>query len=295
MTLIDDVDVDAVRERSSGNSRRRRSGADADRPTRSRAAQRAIDRRSKRRAADDADVARAARLRAAAGGVRNRRITLSQRLSRVPFVVPVLLLLALGLGTSLWLSTMAAQDSYEIGLARNENQALADHADALKRTFESGNSAPELSDKASALGLVPAQNPARMVLGPDGKVRIIGDPTPATGTRMGTINPDPRPNPTAQIDPNKVDDSVGLSGSAATTTTTSAPATPTASTPTTSAPATPTPAPNTTPVPSSTPSGSVESGQTPTTPAPNVLPTSAPASAAPSTGNPPGGNSGENR
>jgi hypothetical protein len=45
-------------------------------------------------------------------------------LARVPFVVLVIGALGLGLGVTLWLSTDAAERSYQLGHARQLNQAL---------------------------------------------------------------------------------------------------------------------------------------------------------------------------
>ncbi|MGW0036066.1 hypothetical protein [Gordonia sp. NPDC003376] len=304
MTVLDDTRTSRGRRAEAADDagvtgRRGRDGrVTGTRTTRSKAAQRAIDRHSKRLDTDDRRSRRtSARADTAAGRLRSRTgtpITLRERLIRVPIVVPVLALLALGLGLSLWLSTKAAQDSYELGVARKENQSLTDQRDALKRAYESGSSAPQLSDKAAALGMVPAKNPARMVVGPDGRPRIVGDPTPATGTRMGTINPENTPDPTARIDPKKVDDSIGLTGPGATetsepTSTPAPPASPGTSTPSASSPATPSAAP----------------GPGATTPAPNVLPQNATptnptnrnlAQAAPTTtGNPPSAHSSASR
>ncbi|GAC69548.1 hypothetical protein [Gordonia soli] len=209
---FDDADLDRARP---GAGRRERTRVDRDRATRSRSAQRAIDRRRRRierehRAAMSAPQVAERPTRAI--GV--RRATLRERVSTVPFVVPVIALLVVGLGLSLWLSTRSAQDSYRIGIERDQNQSLLDRRDALKRTFDSGDSAPELSDKASRLGMIPAQNPARMVVDANGRGRMIGDPTPAEGKAMGSINPSTQPDPAKSIDTSKVDDSRGLGGDA---------------------------------------------------------------------------------
>lgn len=293
MTLLDDIErQDRLRDKDSDTTERttRHTRGGVGRPTRSRAAQRAIDRHSKRIAAQERGSRRGSVSEPVVEASRARRIGLSERLSRIPFVIPVLLVLAFGLGLSLWLSTKAAQDSYQIGIARQQNQELLDRTDALKRSFESGNSAPELSDAAGALGLVVDQNPARMVIGADGKPHIVGDPEPATGKRMPSINPDDQPNPAATIDPKKVDDSVGLGGAQSAAPN---PTAPTSTTPSSGAPAgTATPGATTPTTPA--PAGAVTTPPAPaaTTPAPNVLPQAVPA---PATSNPPSGNSPETR
>ncbi|WP_312870713.1 hypothetical protein [Gordonia asplenii] len=223
-------------------SRAQTPSSDTSRSTRSKAAQRAMDRRAKRgtgveqapqqswsrrRRADDAP-APAAHLPTP---------TLRERIANVPFVVPVVALIVAGMALTLWLSTKSAQDSYDLSVARAQNQSLTDQRDALKKTFESADAAPDLSDKAAQLGMVPARNPARMVVGADGKPRIYGTPEAVTGHAPRSINPRQSDDPTAKIDVSKVDDSEGLPGSnAATAPTTTSPAAPA-----TPAPATPTP------------------------------------------------------
>ncbi|MFT4126495.1 MAG: hypothetical protein QM662_09715 [Gordonia sp. (in: high G+C Gram-positive bacteria)] len=268
MTLLDDTargPRSGTAARSARGTGRRTPGA---RPNRSRAAQRALDRHN-RRAGTEASTRGD---RTAGSAPMRTRSSLTQGISRVPFVVPILLLLAAGLGLSLWLSTNAAEGSYELGVARQENQALTDRLNALRRTYDSGNSAPELADSAGRLGLIPANNPARMVIGADGHARIVGDPTPAAGTRMNSLNPETRPDPVSQIDPNGVDDSRGLSGAGQETATADPAGTTT--TPTTSS----TPAPAVTP---GTAVASSPAADPDATPAPNVLPRTA--TAAPQT------------
>ena len=57
-----------------------------------------------------------------------------QRLAaRVPFVVLIIGALGLGLGVTLWLSTDAAERSYQLGHARSVNQGLLQQKEALER------------------------------------------------------------------------------------------------------------------------------------------------------------------
>ena len=211
MTVLDDRTVaDSAGTGTATPTRRpRRENLESERANRSRAAQRALDRRRNRVVAQGSTSTR--------GGLDSgaRRGSLFSRARSVPFVVPVLALLVVGLGLSLWLSTKAAQDSYRLGIERKANQSLVDRRDSLKRSYESGDSAPELSDKAAKLGMIPVQNPARMVVGANGKPKVLGDPEPASGKPMGTINPDDKPDPTSKIDKSKVSDSMGLGGAAA--------------------------------------------------------------------------------
>lgn len=182
-------------------------------------------------------------------------------LSDMPFIVPIVVLVIGALSLTLYLSTKAAQDSYALEAARQEHQALIDKRDNLKRTADSGDSAPELADKAAKLGMVPGIG-AHLVVGPDGKARLRGELKPAEGGRPGSLNP--TPDPVKQIDASKVDDSGGLGGNPA----------PTESAPNAQAPGDQgqAPAPSASPTP--------PAATTPPTPAPNVAPNVLPDSAA---------------
>lgn len=208
MTVLDERTVAdrAGADTSAPTRRPRRENLESERANRSRAAQRALDRRRNRVATQGSTSSR--RLVDTGSG----RVSMLSRARSVPFVVPVIALLVVGLGLSLWLSTKAAQDSYRLGIERKANQALVDRRDSLKRSYESGDSAPELSDKAAKLGMIPVQDPARMVVGANGKPKVLGDPKPASGKPMGTINPDDAPDPASKIDKSKVSDSMGLGG-----------------------------------------------------------------------------------
>ncbi|MFW0791676.1 hypothetical protein [Gordonia sp. CPCC 205333] len=260
MTLLD--------TRTRGQAR----AADTSRPTRSKAAQKAMDRRAKRAGQSGSDVSQSwARRRksddaAPAPSPAVPRPTLRERVAAVPFVVPVVALILAGMVLTLWLSTRSAQDSYELSIARAENQSLTDQRDALKKTFESADAAPDLSDKAAKLGMVPARNPARMVVGANGKPRIYGTPEAVSGHAPKSINPKQNDDPTAKIDVSKVDDSRGLPGSSGTPTTTSAPSSSTPAPGSTTGPTAPAPT-ATAPAPAGDgPTSNVLPGGTPTAP-----------------------------
>jgi hypothetical protein len=111
---------------------------------------------------------------------------------RIPFAVVVIGLLLAGLALTLWLSTKSAQDSYQLGVARAQNEQLSDRLNALVKTYESGDSAPELSDKAGRLGMIPVTDVPRLVVGTDGRSTVVGDITPADGTTAPSLNDNPR-------------------------------------------------------------------------------------------------------
>ncbi len=111
--------------------------------------------------------------------------------TRIPFVAAILALLGCGLALTLLLTTRAAEDSYLLSDARKLNQTLADERAALQREVEAADSAPELAARARELGMIPAKDPARLVVGPDGSIIVIGDPKPAEGAPVPPLNPPP--------------------------------------------------------------------------------------------------------
>ncbi|MFC4374384.1 hypothetical protein ACFO5K_09735 [Nocardia halotolerans] len=114
---------------------------------------------------------------------------------RIPFVAAIIGLLGCGLALTLLLTTRAAEDSYLLGDARAVNRTLADERAALQREVAAADSAPELAARARELGMIPATDPARLVLGPDGAVTVIGTPTPAQGAPAPPLNGSPTPTP----------------------------------------------------------------------------------------------------
>ncbi|WP_063041966.1 hypothetical protein [Nocardia pseudovaccinii] len=111
--------------------------------------------------------------------------------SRIPFVAAIIALLGCGLALTLLLTTRSAEDSYQLGDARATNRKLADERAALQREVEAADSAPELAARARELGMIPAKDPARLVIGPDGGVTVIGKPTPAQGAPVPPLNSSP--------------------------------------------------------------------------------------------------------
>ncbi|MEU7768481.1 hypothetical protein AB0B25_25680 [Nocardia sp. NPDC049190] len=111
--------------------------------------------------------------------------------ARIPFVTAIIALLGCGLALTLLLTTRAAEDSYQLGDARATNRKLADERAALQREVEAADSAPELAARARELGMIPAKDPARLVIAPDGTVTVIGTPTPAQGAPVPPLNVSP--------------------------------------------------------------------------------------------------------
>ncbi len=149
-----------------------------------------------------------------------------RRIAGVPVVVPILALVLGALALTLFLTTRSAQDSYAIDSVREQNQDLQATVADLKGKADLGDSAPALADAAARLGMVPADSPAQLIVGADGKARLRGDLSPASGSPLPALNP--APDPVEKIDKSKVDDSLGLGGDEGgrSQTTPSAPSTP---------------------------------------------------------------------
>ncbi|MFD4462187.1 hypothetical protein [Nocardia sp. NPDC058480] len=116
---------------------------------------------------------------------------------RIPFVTAIIGLLGCGLALTLLLTTRAAEDSYQLGDARTVNRKLADERAALQREVAAADSAPELAARAGELGMIPAKDPARLVIGADGEITVIGNPTPAQGAPVPPLNGPPTTTPNA--------------------------------------------------------------------------------------------------
>ncbi|QCQ91505.1 hypothetical protein [Rhodococcus sp. SGAir0479] len=157
--------------------------------------------------------------------------------ARIPFVATVIGLLCLGLAATLLLTTRAAEDSYELADARAHNQSLRERTAALARDVAAGNSAPVLAAKAAEQGLIPAKDPARLVMDADGTVHVVGTPKPAEGKPVPPLDRTPVPVPAAPAPQTQVSRPAPTTQATAPT---SAPAPTTAAAPTpTQQPATP--------------------------------------------------------
>jgi cell division protein FtsI (penicillin-binding protein 3) len=99
---------------------------------------------------------------------------------RAPFVLLMMGLLAVALVATLWLSTAAAADSYHLQSAQERARNLTERSENLSREVANLETAPELARRARELGMVPAGDPAQLVVRPDGAVVLIGQPRRAT-------------------------------------------------------------------------------------------------------------------
>lgn len=108
---------------------------------------------------------------------------------RAQFVLLVMVLLAVGLVATLGLSTAATADSYRLRDERTQAHALSEWSDRLHREVAAMDAAPELARRAGELGMVPVQDPARLVVAADGAVSLVGRPR--------VVSPPPAPVPPA--------------------------------------------------------------------------------------------------
>ncbi|MDI9896821.1 hypothetical protein QM797_19040 [Rhodococcus sp. IEGM 1381] len=148
---------------------------------RSGAALRAYERRQQRVSIHTSDSAR--------GSGSRRSIDGGAIAARIPFVALIIGLLALGLGLTLLLTTRSAGDSYDLSAAKAVNTELAQQRASLQKDVELAESAPELARRAAGLGMVPAKNPARLIVAPDGGVQVVGTPAPADGAPVAPLDP----------------------------------------------------------------------------------------------------------
>jgi len=114
--------------------------------------------------------------------------------SRASFVLTVMVLLAAGVATTLWLSTQAIADSYRLEQLREENSNLAEQSELLQQDVATADSPSSLAARAKALGMVPAGEPAHLVQNPDGSITVVGTPEKVTP-------PPPPPPPSTPAPP----------------------------------------------------------------------------------------------
>jgi hypothetical protein len=126
--------------------------------------------------------------------------------ARVPFVVLIIAALGTGLGVTLWLSTDAAERSYQLGNARQVNQTLMQQKEGLERDVLEAQAAPALAEAARNLGMIPSRDTAHLVQDAAGNWIVVGTPKPAEGVPPPPLNaPLPDPVPAAPPAPRVVE------------------------------------------------------------------------------------------
>ncbi|MFO7192047.1 hypothetical protein [Thermocrispum sp.] len=155
-------------------SRTRELPARRNRSGRTTAAEKAYARRAQRTASIEHAGGQA---QAPAGLLSPVRLRLPK--SRASFVLLMMSLLAAGVGLTLWLTTQAIADSYRLDRVRAETAALSEKAERLQREVSREQTVAALDRKARELGMVPSGDPARILVTPMGRKKLIGEPTPA--------------------------------------------------------------------------------------------------------------------
>ncbi len=100
-------------------------------------------------------------------------------LRRGPFIVLVLALVIVGTIGLLVLNTIIAADSFRAEQLVQRNAELAVAEQELQRQVTEGLSPEALAEAARELGMIPAGQPAFVIVGPDGSIVIQGTPVPA--------------------------------------------------------------------------------------------------------------------
>ncbi|GAA2661847.1 MULTISPECIES: hypothetical protein [Actinosynnema] len=121
---------------------------------------------------------------------------------KAPFVVMVMMVLGVGIAAIMWLSTQATEDSYRLQEARAEETELARKVEQLRREVAQAESPLTLSEAARGLGMVPANDPARLRQLPDGSVQVYGTPSAAPLPAPTTVSPPPSAQQDAQAQQN---------------------------------------------------------------------------------------------
>lgn len=105
-------------------------------------------------------------------------------LTRAPFVIALIAILAAGVGGVLYLNTKTDESGMRTEQAKATSAQLRLTIEELGRTVADLNATPRLAAAADALGLVPAGDAAILTIDAGGATTLIGTPQ-AAGTRQG--------------------------------------------------------------------------------------------------------------
>ncbi|MFB9926138.1 hypothetical protein ACFORO_13550 [Amycolatopsis halotolerans] len=113
--------------------------------------------------------------------------------SRASFVLVMMGLLAVGVAATLWFTTQAIADSYRLEKLRTDSASLMETKDRLEREVAKAQSPASLAPAAKQLGMVPGGDPARIVVGKDGKTTVVGEPKKAQPDEQDAVAPPAQP------------------------------------------------------------------------------------------------------
>ena len=113
---------------------------------------------------------------------------------RVPFALLVGGLIVGGLCALLALNTASAANELDRHDLAAKDAGVAAQVQQLRNQVTASAAPGSLGSAAAALGMVPADNPAFLEIGANGKVRVLGSPAPASALPLTAI---PKPPPTS--------------------------------------------------------------------------------------------------
>lgn len=112
---------------------------------------------------------------------------------RAPFVLLVAGLLIGGMCSLVALNTAAAAEELRRNSLSQSNADLSDDVQQLQAELAARQAPAALASDAAKLGMVPAGNPAFLSIQPDGSVKVLGEPQPATAAVQLRPNPPKKP------------------------------------------------------------------------------------------------------
>jgi hypothetical protein len=115
---------------------------------------------------------------------------------RVPFAVLVVTLIAGGMGLLLLLNTASAANEVRRHDLAAQDAGVAAQVQELENEVAASSAPGNLAQAAAELGMVPAGNPAFLVVGADGSVRVMGRPAPVSGAAVARIPAKTKPKKT---------------------------------------------------------------------------------------------------
>ena len=126
------------------------------------------------------------------------------RAPRVPFAVLVTALIVGGMALLLLLNTASAANEVHRRALAGQDASVAASLQELQNEVAASSAPANLAAAAVALGMVPAANPAFLVLESNGRVRLLGSPAPISlalaappSTSAATHSATPTATPTA--------------------------------------------------------------------------------------------------
>jgi hypothetical protein len=103
---------------------------------------------------------------------------------RVPFALLVTVLIAGGMGLLLLLNTASAANEVRRHDLSARDAMVAAQVQELHNEVAASAAPGNLARAAAELGMVPGANPAFLVVGADGTVRVLGRPAPASDVHV---------------------------------------------------------------------------------------------------------------